>query len=153
MTSRLRPRRVIGGPPGAGHDISGDAVMTAPPAPARPPNGRTVNAGPGHAVRRIALGVAAVEAGTVLLVWAGSALAVLPGVLLIVVGVGLTVSGVAGTGSSTSGWVADAPVRQAATRHRTHRGHPLGVGRDRPAGHPHGAMVSTSFPRRTGGQP
>lgn len=126
--------------------------MTAPPEPGRPPTGWTVNAGPGPAVRRIALGVAAVEVGTVLLVWAGSALAVIPGVLLIVVGVGLTVSGVAGTGSSTSGWVADDPVCQAATRHRTHRGHPLGAGGDRPAVHPHGAMVSTSSPRRTGGQ-
>lgn len=126
--------------------------MTAPPAPARPPNGWTVDTDPGRAVRRIALGVGAVEVGTVLLVWAGSALAVLSGVLLIVVGAGLTVSGVAGTGSSTAGWVADAPVRQAATSHRTHRGHPLGVGRDRPAVHPHGATVSTSAPRRSGGQ-
>jgi len=87
--------------------------MTTRRAPVGDLTGRRLNVSPSKRMRRIALGVAAIEAGTVLLLSAGPALAVALGVLLVLTGVYLTVTGAASTVPSMPSGIAGGLARGA----------------------------------------
>ena len=70
--------------------------MITNPAPVRTPAWRTVNIAPAERAGRILIGTAAIVAGAVLLLSAGSTLAVVLEVLLIAAGLDLAVTGALG---------------------------------------------------------
>jgi len=70
--------------------------MITNPAPVRTPSWRTVNIAPAERVGRILIGIAAIVAGVVLLLSAGSTLAVVLEVLLVAAGLDLAVTGALG---------------------------------------------------------
>ena len=74
----------------------GPAVLDRPAARSPRPAWRTVNIIPVERLGRIAVGLAAVVAGVVLLAGAGSALAVVLEVLLVAAGLDLAVTGALG---------------------------------------------------------